>query len=458
MLTGGIGFALISLFITALLYYIIMRCISELSSNNSIYNNIEKELGINYAILYSSTESMKLNFVIASVSTAIVGYMQAFSIINISTTMILIILSSLYFIFCVTNMFGSNISGSLQFFITSSCLIILLFYYLSLLFNTFQFNHNALNSTNSWFIRSDLSNFSLSFPFSCWMFLGFEEIPLLDGKIENKNKALKISFVIVTLAAICTIIIGASCKPGIIELSQDVSPIISGVKNVYGNDSVIVDIINICVIFALASPFHTFILYAANQIRELSLHGLLPLFLSNNENLINKLKLHKCDNNNLNNKDLLSTSPINALCLVGFGGIIVVTILSNLFGIDHCQKIFISSSLIPTMISYFIQLQTLRLKINIGNNDSNNSKIYYQEENKNLNSPLIINNNNEIKSHIVSNFELIIGQIIIAFIFTCLIYSAFINLDRFIGFLLGIGLTICLYSYIYFRINNNIYF
>jgi amino acid transporter len=433
-----------------------MRCISALSSNphhNCIYNNIEKELGINYAILYSSTEFVKLNFVIASVSTAIVGYMQEFRIINMSTTIIVTILTCLYFIFCITNMFGSNISGGLQCFITSSCLLILFFYYLSLLFYTFQFNQNALNSTNSWFISSDINNFSLSFPFSCWMFLGFEEIPLLDGKIENKNVALKVSFIIVTLSAICTILIGASSPPGIIELSKDISPIISGIKHVYGNESLIIDIINICVIFALASPFHTFILYAANQIRELSLDGLLPSFLSNKEIFLNKLKLKNYDINNNNNNN--NNSPINALCFVGLSGIIVVTVLSTLFGIAHCQKIFISSSLIPSMISYFIQLQSLRLKINKSVNDS---KINYQEENKNINSPLLVinnDNNNNNKSLRGFNLELYIGQMIILFIFICLVYSSFINLDRFIGLILGIGVTICLYSYIYYRINSN---
>jgi hypothetical protein len=67
--------------------------------------------------------------------------------------------------------------------------------------------------------------------------------------------------------------------------------------------------------------------------------------------------------------------------VVGLFGMISASILTILFGIENVQQIFVTATLVPTMISYLIQLHTLYINL---------------KSNKNSLERNTINNNNNI--------------------------------------------------------------
>lgn len=437
LLSSGIGLSLLSFIITSYLYFIIMRSIATLTINiknpliindiNNIYLNIENELDKTISLLYVSCECIKLNFIIASVAVAVVHSISEIFDGNLTNNILVSSFCILYSIFCIINMFGQSISSNIQRMITLLCILLLLFYIISLLLNTFDFNKNALNNNNIWF-NSSFNNIFLSFPYSTWLFIGFEEIPSLSGNNDDKNISMILCFFFSLCSGLITIIIASGSSPGIIILSNDQNPVISGLIEVFGNDSIIVYFIDfLIVVIVFSSSFLTFVMFSSEQLKSISKQEMLPNWLGLDDySLLIKVNDRKNkDNDNDNNKDkdkipslliINEEIPSNALIIVGLFGMITVSIFTIVFGVENVQQIFVTATLVPTMISYLIQLHTLHknLKIDSSNNFNNNKELI-PLLNYNNNNIVIIENINTISNWKIIGFLLDIGNIKVCF-------------------------------------------
>lgn len=371
ILKGGISNAIISFILMSLLYFSLAKSISSLCNisrqKGAAHCFVDDGMGKISGIICAALETAKLMFVICAVSIGIASYVNVVDNAPVYFQMIFYIV--LYFSFCLLNMFGSSVSGFIQTIITSCCLILLLFYWISIS-TTFNFIKYAYTSTIS---ESDIYSFASSFPFCAWLLLGFEELPIVisnsnerdlqsmdmnksslktyailndpstnDDTDKNSSDGILISFITVCISGFLTLFLGASCVPGLEEISHSNSPLVSGIAAVYGSESPITSATRALVVVALASPFYSFILYASHHLQLLSHQKLLSV----------PVPIGCCH---------LPSPIVCSLTAIAVVGSAFSLLLTQYCGLEASANILISAVLLPAMLSYAMQLQALLL-------------------------------------------------------------------------------------------------
>lgn len=345
LLGAGIGAALVSFGLTMTLYFILARSVASLASIVKTHGGADvfvlEGLGSTLQHLTASLETVKLTFVVCSVGIGIVDYIVVLANTD-NKTVQYILFAVLYTVFGFINALGATFSSTVQLLITLFCLLTLSFYWIAITtqfdFQTYALDSNSLGEASSWFYGG-FEAFALAFPFAAWLFLGFEELPLLcvheeevqsggpvdeiesqmvfkDTVIEetsrkkkkattssasststtispppsstptvsvgrqNNNKGIILSYLTVALAGSFTLVLGASSSPGCRSLVNDQSPLISGIAAVFGSSSWVSKTVNVLVVAALVSPFNAFILYSGHHLQHLSMHGTLPTWFA----------------------------------------------------------------------------------------------------------------------------------------------------------------------------------
>lgn len=352
LLSSGIGSSMLSLLFTMCMYYCMSTCVSSLSAivtkpgGADVF--VAEGLGADFGLATAALETAKILLCTCAINNGAVSYFQATVDLGNGVGIYLAYIG-LFLIFCYLNLLGAKYSGNFQICVTVFSLTVLLFYWGSVC-DTVNFNEYALGNSSGWFVDG-ISGFLLSQPFASWLFLGFEELPLVaksmndpddmeiatmvqlsevNGdifEIPNDNSsfvlpresgpagtagasspgipsslskltvttinspskpsssadrittvAMLLSFATIAAAGILTMFLGAASAPGAYTLSSAASPLVDGVKGVYGNGSWVVSALNVLVIVALVTPFNAFLLFSAHHLSLLSLNGLLPVW------------------------------------------------------------------------------------------------------------------------------------------------------------------------------------
>ena len=268
MLQCGIGGALIAIVVMGYVFSILSRTVAAFSRSipggGNAVRFVRLGLGKRAADITSSMEVIKLLCVICALALGIMSYLTAFAsfpskynyAVYVMIFLSLILYSSL----------GTTFSGVVQIVFTSACLMLLLFYWISA-GTIFSFEGYALSNSRAFESASD---FLLAFPYACWFFLGFEELPTVAGSDTDKTTLTAAStscFITVLGSGVLTLVFAASAYPGVNELAAEGAPLMPGLEHVYGKNSWIVGLFSVLSILALLNPLLSFVLYSGHQIQ-----------------------------------------------------------------------------------------------------------------------------------------------------------------------------------------------
>ena len=396
LLSSGIGSSTISLVINMAMYYYLAQGVSSLTTlikmpgGADVY--VSEGMGAFFGRITASLETAKIILTTCAIANGTVSYFKVLVGFD-SAAGVFLSYFGLFLIFSFMNMLGTSFSGTFQIVVTCFSLVVLLFYWISVC-TTIDFSNYALGD-GGWFVDG-ASGFALAQPFAAWLFFGFEELPLVQTSIKddepsespgknyslhdseisfvtvsspavgsfntfhnnaahddltnkpsdnvvggkraknNGDTAMLLSYLTVAAAGILTVFLGASSNPGAYALSSDNSPLIAGMKGVYGNGSWEVLLVNILVIIALVTPFNAFILYAAHHLCHQAHSGQLPSWFQKTKpwpfRAGQESEVEVQEQTTTMKQDDSST-PTNAVLAVGVCGLIVVVVMTAAVGV-----------------------------------------------------------------------------------------------------------------------------
>ena len=255
-----------------MLYFLLARCIGRLCTllpkAQGSYSFVTVGMGPQYGTVVAACETVKLFWVLCALAFGIVEYI--FEIVHIPHAWQYLVYAFLLTTFFSLGFMGVKSLGNSQIFVTISCLVVLLFYWVSVS-TDLDFPKNAVPE-KEWFRSWDRVLESL--PFGAWFFIGFEELPLLvphsldvGRRTTVLRKALFYSFVTVLSSCVLTFTLASGSSPGVASLKSEEAPLVEGVKGVYGDDSKEVTTFAVLSVLALLAPFCSFFLYCTYHLQ-----------------------------------------------------------------------------------------------------------------------------------------------------------------------------------------------
>ncbi|GAB5032442.1 amino acid transporter [Nannochloropsis oceanica] len=288
-LAGGLGGALLGLFVATILYMTLSLCIAEMSAHTLKIGGShtfvgESPLGRLGAYLCGVAELLKIIptgsvcvFAIASyVGHAVTVEAGQRHLVEVGIWFVS------YGVFTLLNLMGVEISVNFQVATTIASIAVLISFYLSspafLDFDKFALLDMG---QDGWFL-GDVSTIWISLPYSLWWYLGIESVPLLAGSVSNPAKvmpkAIIISMATLAATAILTLILSSSVAPGVASLANSSAPLLDGFKALTDNKHLLF-IVSALVSLGLIVSFHCFVLYAGETVAVLATDGILPACL-----------------------------------------------------------------------------------------------------------------------------------------------------------------------------------
>jgi amino acid transporter len=232
-LRGGFGAGVLSVTWASVLYFLLARCIGRLCAllpkARGAYSFVTIGMGPQYGVLVAACETVKLFWVLSALAFGIVEYFL--EIVDIPHGYQYMIYAFLVTVFFILGSAGMKNLGNSQIFVTMSCIVILLFYWISVSTHL-DFPKYAVPN-GEWFQSWDRVLESL--PFGAWFFLGFEELPLLvPHTLEGQNrsiilkKGLLYSFLTVMSSCVLTLTLASGSSPGVEDLKGEEAPLVEG--------------------------------------------------------------------------------------------------------------------------------------------------------------------------------------------------------------------------------------
>ncbi|KAG6586712.1 Amino acid/polyamine transporter [Phytophthora cinnamomi] len=175
--------------------------------------------------------------------------------------------------------------------------------------------------------------------FTLWFYLGIEELPLaIDETIEptkNMPRGLIVSIATLIVISFCTVVFSSMISPGADEMYVNSSPLLTGYKTIFGDNSTTSGFTWILIV-GLISSFHSFVFCMGKLLYAIACDGYLPQMLT---------KLHPTRGTT---HVALITGSIIALVLV--------IVLHYAIGDTRLSSVMINLSLIGAIVSYLFQL------------------------------------------------------------------------------------------------------
>ncbi|GMF26212.1 unnamed protein product [Phytophthora lilii] len=249
-----------------------------------------------------------------------------------------------YVLFVSLNIVGIEMTFRVQAFATVVSVIILLVFYVGA---ATKVSYSEWVADRDWKFPNGWDGAVEGYSFALWFYLGIEELPLAVEATINPERNMPIGLVtsISTLVvlAFCTVIFNSMIYPGADEMYSSSSPLLTGYKSVFGDNSTTSGFSWILILGLIAS-FHSFVFCMGQLLYAIARDGYLPHVLT---------KLHPT-------RGTMYVSLIAGSSI----GFIVVLVLHFIIGDTRLGSVMINLALIGAVISYCFQLTSfIRLRI-----------------------------------------------------------------------------------------------
>lgn len=355
VLYGGFSSAVAALLFSGAFYWIYAGAITELAAryrtSGGAFDFVKCALGRKSAAVMAILGLLKLILANSALALAISSYLEQAGLDpRYEFFYNLIIYASFTTLDCI----GIRQSANAQVCATFFCILILVFWAGSCLT---KFTLADVKSEG--YFHNGATGFFQGLPFALQFFDGFEEVPLLMSYASEPQKtiprAVLISYISVALIAVMVLVAGSGISDAAALLDSE-TPLMDGIDMVYGDGTRISDAIAIFVVFGLLVNFFAFVLFASQQVQAIAEAGQLPSFLAY--------------------RHPVHGAPIKASIFSSCVGLALTTGFSLVFGPDDSQRILITASLTPAVLSYYLLLECIvRVRIVERKRDSIETKL-----------------------------------------------------------------------------------
>ncbi|KAE9288740.1 hypothetical protein PF008_g26060 [Phytophthora fragariae] len=336
-LVAGFDGLLILLSIVTVQYVLLSFSIAELSATvphgGGPYVFALHGIGKTAAFFAGIAECLKVVVTTAVAATGIASYFA--ELIGVGAEYGPIWWIACYIIFVTLNIVGVEMTFRVQVVVTVVSVFLLLVFYIGAATKV---------DYQQWVVDRDWNyngwdGILQGASFTLWFYLGIEELPLaIDETIEpTKNMPRGLLASIATLIAIsfCTVIFSSMISPGADEMYVNSSPLLTGYKTIFGDNSTTSGFTWILIV-GLVSSFHSFVFCMGKLLYAIACDGYLPQMLT---------KLHPTR----------GTAHV-ALITGSVIALVLVIVLHYAIGDTRLSSVMINLSLIGAIVSYLFQL------------------------------------------------------------------------------------------------------
>ncbi|KAL4140458.1 hypothetical protein PRNP1_014742 [Phytophthora ramorum] len=346
-LVAGFDGLLIILALVTVLYVLLSFSIAELSTTvptgGGPYVFALHAIGPRAAFFAGLAESLKVVITCAVVVTGISSYMN--QLLDLSSDYGPIWWAVFYILFVSLNIVGIEMTFRVQAFTTVVSVVILLVFYIGA---ATQVSYAEWVEAVDWKYPAGWDGAVKGYSFALWFYLGIEELPLAVEVTVNPERNMPIglmtSIATLVVLAFCTVIFNSMIFPGADEMYNSTSPLLTGYKSVFGDNSTTSGF-SWMLILGLIASFHSFVFCMGQLLYAIARDGFLPQILT---------RLHPT-------RGTMYVSLIAGSSI----GFIVVLVLHYIIGDTRLGSVMINLALIGAVISYSFQLTSfilLRIK------------------------------------------------------------------------------------------------
>eukprot|EP01038_Epipyxis_sp_PR26KG_P004180 gene4180-5948_t len=334
VLLGGFVSGFFGVALSAIFFWIYAASVMDLTARYNAtgggYDFVKNALGYRWAALMASLSMLKLWLANAATAIAISSYLET---AGLPPGAVIICWLFLYSFFTALDCIGVRQSASVQIAATILCISLICFYSFSGL--TIFKLRNLQSSGND----EKSIGFFRGLPFALQFFDGFEEIPLLLSYAKSAadiSKGLISCYITVLVIAGLVVLAGCGATNASTLLASE-APMMTGLDVVYGQGSVITDMVAYFIVTGLIVNFFSFIIFASQQIQAIAEAGQLPSILAF--------------------RHPKTGTPVIASVVSGIIGSVLTVIFYYALGADAAQNTLLSASLLPSLLSYILVLQ-----------------------------------------------------------------------------------------------------
>lgn len=337
MISDIVG-AIMSVLIAAAFFWIFAGAITELAarykSTGGSYDYVRMALGQRAGSMMAVLSLVKLVLSNAETCLTISSYLGQAGLPN-HLKVICWILT--YGGFALLDCMGMKQSSTIQVVATFMCVALVLFYIISSLF-AFDITHFSIDRSSA----VGFVHWLRAVPYAIQFFDGFEDIPLLMSYSSDPTRDIPqaITSVYSTICAISFLVLFAALGVSTSsELLHSVAPLMDGIEKVYGSTSLIAYVIAYSITMGLFINFFAFTVFTSQQVRAIAETGEIPKILAY--------------------QHPKTGAPIYATIIFSLIGVVVTALSAAMLSEDKAQDTLCVASLIPTIISYLLCLESI---------------------------------------------------------------------------------------------------
>lgn len=345
-LVAGFNGLLLLLAIVTVLYVLLAFSIAELSttvpSGGGPYVFALHAIGPRAAFFAGLAESLKVIITCAVVVTGISAYVN--QLLDLSSDYGPIWWFVFYVVFVLLNIKGIAMTFHVQALTTVVSVLILLVFYIGA---ATKVSYTEWVSNVDWKFPNGWDGAIRGYSFALWFYLGIEELPLAIEVTVDPDRNMPIGLVTsistLVLLAFCTVTFNSMISPGAKAIYNSSSPLLTGYKSVFGDNST-TSAFSWLLLLGLIASFHSFVFCMGQLLYAIARDGYLPQLLTN---------IHS------------TRGTMHVALIVGSAiGFTVVIVLHFVIGDERLGSVLINLSLIGALASYTIQLISfIRLRI-----------------------------------------------------------------------------------------------
>lgn len=288
---GGFGGLLVATVLMAVMYFSMVFSLAELSSSlptaGGGYSFARRAMGPLGGFMTGAAILMEYALAASAVAIFIGGYVgELFGVDGP------VVYALFYSLFIGIHLLGAGEALKIMMVITSIAVLALLTFIVGMLpyfnpDNLFDIPVIETATGASTFLPSGYMGIWAALPFAMWLFLAIEGVPLAAEESENPARDMPKGII----AAMCVLLFTGTLVlflvpggAGASAMSEHSAPLIGSLQAVYGEDSLIVDFVNVVGLAGLVASFFSVIYAYSRQLFSLSRAGYLPRILSRTGN------------------------------------------------------------------------------------------------------------------------------------------------------------------------------